>query len=391
MVTLLGLTAGTAVGQAPVIDSFGHDGELTCTNLTHTSRYVVERAPSASGPWTNASASLANVWGTSSGTMQVTVPMSNSPSFYRVVGPTNDYLVVDLSGGTNASSYPVSYLAGIPAGGWTNEHKTTKLVLRRIPAGTFTMGTPAGTEIGSGSDERPAHDVTLTQDFFAGIFEVTQRQWERVMGTWPSYFTNVTDRESRPVEQVSYELMRGTSAGAGWPADGNVDASSFMGRLRSKTGLAFDLPTESQWEYAGRAGTTTPLNSGQHLTHTDPDPHMDEVGRYSSNGGGDFGQSPWVGASNGTATVGTYAVNRWGLYDTHGNAYELCLDWYGPYPTGPVTDPRGATTNVLYRVGRGGAWWASALGCRIAERITVNPDHDGHAVGFRVTVPAGQR
>jgi len=129
MVALLGLTAGTALGQAPVIDSFDHNGELTCTNLTPTSRYVVQWASSPSGPWTNSWDALANVWAGSSGTIRVNVPM-----FYRVVAPTNDYLVVDLSGGAATSSYPVSYLADVPAGGWTDEYKTTPTSTTAPPA-----------------------------------------------------------------------------------------------------------------------------------------------------------------------------------------------------------------------------------------------------------------
>jgi len=188
---------------------------------------------------------------------------------------------------------------------------------------------------------------------------------------------------------VSYEDIRGASAGAGWPANGDVDAGSFMGQLRSKTGKLFDLPTESQWEYAGRAGTTTPLNSGHHLLGFDSDPRMDEVGRYQYNGGGTNGTPSHVDTSAGSAKVGSYAVNSWGLYDTHGNVLELCLDWYGPYP-GDVTDPRGPSA-VTFRVARGGCWWFQAAGCRMAgTRITANPNNAHGAMGFRVTVPAGQ-
>ena len=105
------------------------------------------------------------------------------------------YMVVDLSGGTSASNYPVSYLSGVPSDGWTDEYKTTKLVMRRIPAGTFTMGSPSG-ELSRSDDERQ-HRVTLTKDFYIGVFEVTQRQWELVMGTDPAI--SVTRRTIRPV------------------------------------------------------------------------------------------------------------------------------------------------------------------------------------------------
>jgi formylglycine-generating enzyme required for sulfatase activity len=93
------------------------------------------------------------------------------------------------------------------------------------------------------------HQVTLTKDFYIGVFEVTQKQWELVMSNWPSCFNNIDVREVRPVEQVSYNDIRGSTTGAGWPVNSNVDATSFMGKLRQKTGIeAFDLPTEAQWE-----------------------------------------------------------------------------------------------------------------------------------------------
>ena len=99
------------------------------------------------------------------------------------------------------------------------------------------MGSPTD-ELGRESTETQ-HSVTLTKDFYVGVFEVTQKQWERVMGTWPSYFTNATYRDSSPVENVTYNDIRGTVAGTNWPTDGNVDTNSFMGRLRTNTGHAF--------------------------------------------------------------------------------------------------------------------------------------------------------
>jgi formylglycine-generating enzyme required for sulfatase activity len=299
------------------------------------------------------------------------------------------YLVVDLSGGTNAANYPVSYLSTVPDGGWSDEYKTTKMVFRRIPAGTFTMGSPTN-ELGHRSNETQ-HQVTLTQPFYVGVFEVTQKQWALVMGTWPSYFTNVSYRDARPVDQVSYWQIRENPASSddpavSWPSNSAVNAQSFMGRLRARTGKAFDLPTEAQWEYAGRAGTTTALNSGKNLTAEGSSPNMSEVGRYYFNGGSSDGRS--VDTSGGTAKAGTYLPNAWGLYDIHGNVWEWCLDWYGTYP-GTVSDPVGVLTGTA-RVLHGGDWNISASYSRVAYRDSRYSGDAYSIIGFRAALPTGQ-
>lgn len=305
--------------------------------------------------------------------------------FFRVLQQQfADYLVVDLAEGPSATNYPVSYLTAVPSGGWSDDFKTTKLAFRLIPAGTFTMGSPTN-ELGYRSDEAQ-HEVTLSQPFYVGVFEVTQQQWERVMGTWPSYYNNVTYRNSRPVEQVSYNAIRGTTLGTNWPANSSVDADSFMGRMRERTGKAFDLPTEAQWEYAGRAGTTTALNSGYDLTSTDMDAHVAVVGRYWYNGG--LSSTQDGDTSVATAKVGSYLPNAWGLYDIHGNVWEWCLDWFGLYH-GTVTDPAGPAWN-LDRVSRGGCLANRAYYCRVAHRYGGSPNSAVSGIGFRAAVPPGQ-
>lgn len=311
---------------------------------------------------------------------------------YDPINQTSDYVVVDLAGGPTANSYPVSYLGGVPSGGWPDEFKTTKLVLRRIHAGVFSMGSPEG-EVGRNSVETQ-HQVTLTEDFYIGVFEVTQRQWELVMGNKPSYFNNAAYYATRPVEQVIYYEIRenpsNSAISPNWPVSSQVHPDSFMGKLRAKTGLTgFDLPTESQWEYACRAGTTTALNSEYNLASTTSDARMSEVGRYAFNHPGGYSSASSVSTDGGTAAAGSYFANAWGLYDMHANVWEWCLDWNGVYP-GAVTDPKGAISG-LYRALRGGSWGNDARDCRSAYRFSNNPDYRSYAVGFRVCcAPLGQ-
>ena len=280
------------------------------------------------------------------------------------------YCVIDLSAGANAASYPVSYLAVPPTGGFnTDEYKTAKLVLRRIEPGTFIMGDDQ-------SDE--THRVTLTEPFYCGVFEVTQRQYELVMGERPGYFTNALYYATRPVERVSYDMIRGTSAGAGWPGTSAVDADSFIGKLRAKTGiLGFDLPTEAQWEYACRAGTTSVYNSGGN-TKSD----LNLLGRYVDNGGSSGAGNPGCGPSGGSAKVGSYRPNAWGLYDMHGNVWERCLDWYSNSLSYGI-NPHGTLSGTNH-VTRGGSWYHSTQSCRSASRESSHPAGRANRDGFRL-------
>ena len=288
------------------------------------------------------------------------------------------YLVVDISAGANATKYPVTYLSSVPNGGWDDTYKTTKLVLRQIPAGKFTMGSPKD-EVGHQENE-VQREVALTKPFYIGIFEVTQKQYELVMGSNPSR----SGGDNRPVECMHPDTMRGNWKTFDWPTNKNVDPDSFFGRLRAKTGVdAFDLPTEAQWEYACRAGTTTALYSGKNLTDADSCPNVAEVARYRHNideGKGGHKQRHTV--------VGTYAPNAWGLYDMLGSVWEYCLDWHGEITPGSVTDPIGPTSGPA-RVSRGGSWYDGARWCRSAHRGCDTRYGGWDNFGFRVACTEG--
>ncbi|MBO4714714.1 MAG: formylglycine-generating enzyme family protein, partial [Verrucomicrobia bacterium] len=238
-----------------------------------------------------------------------------------------------------------------------------------IDPGTFMMGSPED-ELGRNDDETQ-HQVTLTQGYWLGKYEVTQAQYEAVMGENPSWFKGV----DLPVEMLSWN-----------------DAMAFCTKLteieraagRLPEGYEYTLPTEAQWEYACRAGTTTALNSGKNLSDEDQCPEMDEVGWYVYNSGEYDSDGNW--ADNGkTFPVGQKQPNAWGLYDMHGNVYEWCLDWYGDYPASSVTDPKGPGEGT-YRVMRGGCWYEAAFGCRSACRNCCNLDDSYYELGFRVAL-----
>ena len=314
---------------------------------------------------------------------------------------TPSYMIVDLTTGEVSYQYCGTNV-------WedvTNEvYKTDKLLLRRILAGTFVMGSPSG-EPGRTAANEDLHLVTLTKDYYIGVYEVTQAQWQHLMSTvysWPSVWSNSADRPTRPVETVSYNDVRGAANGSKWPSSRDVDASSFFGKLQTLTHTnTFDLPTEAQWEYACRAGTTNSYNDGLgNPSNATLNDQMNALGRYLYNGGKIYNtsNSTWVepdhscGATNGTAKVGTYARNLWGLYDMHGNVYEWCLDWYGlndsnaddgHLGTDPVTDPVGSVSGSKH-VKRGGEWGVAASNCRSAWRGPDLPTYRSRSVGFRV-------
>ena len=218
-----------------------------------------------------------------------------------------------------------------------------------LPAGTFLMGS-AEDEPDRGEDEGPQTEVTLTREFFLGATDVTQGQYEAVMGVNPSDFKTVG--RDAPVEEVSWD-----------------QAMAFCKRLtereraagRLPAGYVFTLPTEAQWEYACRAGSTEAY-AGEPA----------DLAWYDDNSGGT------------THPVATKQPNAWGFYDMSGNVYQWCLDWYGKYPGGSVQDWSGPTSGRS-RVLRGGSWYYSETYCRSAYR-DFDPGFVGNILGFRVAL-----
>jgi formylglycine-generating enzyme required for sulfatase activity len=241
-----------------------------------------------------------------------------------------------------------------------------KLVL--IPKGTFMMGSP-GSEIGR-EKKQTQHEVTISKDYYLGVTEVTQGQYEKVMGTNPSFFQGdevaernpdtgrvikEVDSSNHPVEQVSWE-----------------DAIDFCKKLsdlpgEKAAGRVYRLPTEAQWEYACRAGSKSAYSFGE-----------------SSKSLGDYAW--FAGKSNGqTHPVGEKKATAWGLYDMQGNVFEWCSDWYDEYPKGAVSDPTGPKEGSL-RVFRGGCWDGVAELCKSADRAYGLPSSRIYGIGFRVAL-----
>jgi formylglycine-generating enzyme required for sulfatase activity len=236
-----------------------------------------------------------------------------------------------------------------------------------LHAGEFSMGSPV-TESGRDAEDEAQRRVALTRGFWLAKYEVTQELWEKVMGANPAVFVN----PKNPVEKVSWEdcqrfigkLNTMASSGA---VRANLSAAGASGRFR--------LPTEAEWEYACRAGTSSPFHCGDGLDSAAA--NFDGDCPYGAAGKGENRQM--------TVPVGQFAPNKWGLHDMHGNVWEWCQDWYGPYRSDQVTDPEGPSSGSA-RVCRGGGWGYDGSDCRSANRNRFSPGFRGANVGVRLAM-----
>jgi formylglycine-generating enzyme required for sulfatase activity len=249
------------------------------------------------------------------------------------------------------------YQIGVPA-----TPTPTNLVF--VGPGTFTMGSPESEE-GHNSTEGPPTVVTLTRGFWMGKYEVTQEEYVAVTGTNVSWYTSDL---KLPAELVSWILATNYCHQL-------TEKERAAGRLPA--GYIYRLPTEAEWEYACRAGRTTPFGIGDGTSLSSTQANFD-------------GTFPYGGAASGqylsrTTRPGRYEPNAWGLYDMHGNVWEWCQDWFGAYPGGNVTDPKGPATGSE-RVVRGGGYPSLGKGCRSAERDSRRPGYISVFYGFRVVL-----
>jgi len=257
-------------------------------------------------------------------------------------------LVADGSGQSTASAAPAAALATANAGAPRTLQlgHGVRLELVWIPAGDFQMGSPFE-EDGRFIAEGRRHRVTLTRGWWMGKYPVTQEQWERVMGANPSH----VKAPHLPVDQVNWG-----------------DSQTFvraLGRILGPDHLTVALPTEAQWEYACRAGRQTRFWSGESEA--------------------DLAAAAWYARNSGDQPheVGLKSANPWGLCDVHGNVWQWCQDWLGPYAPAAVTDPSGPDTGTE-RVLRGGSWSSEADVCRAAYRFSYPPSYRLMTVGLRV-------
>ena len=298
---------------------------------------------------------------------------------------TYKYLVLDLSEGSReGAKYPTYFLDEVPQGGWSDEFKTEKLVLRRCEPGTFIIGTPVDelNHASSGASTETQAEVTFTNHFYLGVFEMTVRQYELISGTNICYANSsgllVADNANPKVPAVGlkyYDLRGHGIDNKPWPKSVVPDEGSLMDLMRKRVNLpstvpagwVFDLPTEAQWEYACRAGTTTAWNNGTSQNPSSAntsasDPNLALLGWYRDNAG------------SVRHDVGLKFENAWGFYDMHGNASEYVLEGCTNEQIPSGVEPRnvtGSRNNYLARRSRGGGYVSSYVHCRSGARTEI--------------------
>jgi formylglycine-generating enzyme required for sulfatase activity len=326
----LALTTGVIIGGAP------------CTGVTVMNATTVT-AMTPAGTLGNADVVITGGKGTTTvvgGYRYVSVVV---PNWATLIEAMPDPTVV-----TDVALHSAISASGLA---WRVRDTATQMEMLLVPAGTFTLGCTESNQYGCGGDEFPTHAVTLTQAFYMGRYEVTQGQWVAKMGSNPSWFQGQSDSASRPVEFVNWNNLQG---------------------YLSATGMR--LPSEAEWEYAYRAGTTTAFHSMPGYPNgTNDDSQVGNIAWWLGNSGSQ------------THVVGGKAANALGLYDMSGNVWEWANDWYGStyYSVSPSTNPLGPVSGA-YRVLRGGSWTKIADYVRASLRIAVTPDFTYYDTGFRV-------
>lgn len=250
--------------------------------------------------------------------------------------------------------------------------RTKQIIFRLIDAGQYTIGSEA-TELGHNTDET-RRQITLERPFYISIFPLTVGQFKRLQSD--------TDRGykfaflTRPITNISYTDLRGNNKGKNWPKSGyEVDKDSYIDILRKRFDgrLLFDLPTETQWEIACRAGSDTAWGNKKDISGIKRCGNLDEIGVYKWN----YEEEEGVAAE-----VGSKEPNEWGVYDMHGNVYEWCLDWYVSNPAAL----RAPAKCGKYRVIRGGSYLSDAFVCRSAWRGNAAPDERHDNLGVRLVI-----
>ena len=287
--------------------------------------------------------------------------------------------------------YAICYYSSTNAlfgGGLSDEFKTTRLLMRRVQAENVVwwMGAPSGETGQTSANSEFRHKVKLTADYYLGVFPVTQRQYSiAYTNAAPFNYKNNAAHPARaqyPAEGVAYVDLRGPTATYNWPTTGRgeVASGSFLGMLRTNTGIDFDLPTDAEWEYACRAGTAEALSSGKNYSEE----NLSELGWFNSS----------VNPPSSPRPVGLKRPNPWGFYDMHGNVFEWCLDWYKEKlqpAVEPEENPVGPTqgNSTGKRVLRGGSFNQTGDRSRSAYRYNYNaPETPSKQTGFRLWAPA---